>query len=78
MKLNAENNEIFDWMGTQNGERPAPFSFVQLSDTHVGFNGHRRGEATVQSVELGEVELSLREFSGTEGIQQILRAGVMA
>src|SRR5438045_9673366 len=22
-----------------NGEAPAPFSFVQLSDTHVGFNG---------------------------------------
>ena len=23
----------------QNGEAPSPFSFVQLSDTHVGFNG---------------------------------------
>ena len=22
-----------------NGEAPAPFSFIQLSDTHVGFNG---------------------------------------
>jgi hypothetical protein len=22
-----------------NGEPPAPFSFIQLSDTHVGFNG---------------------------------------
>ncbi|MGA9722889.1 MAG: hypothetical protein WBQ86_10560, partial [Candidatus Binatus sp.] len=22
-----------------NGEAPAPFSFMQLSDTHVGFNG---------------------------------------
>ena len=39
VKLNADNNEIFNWMGKKNGERPAPFSFVQLSDTHVGFNG---------------------------------------
>jgi 3',5'-cyclic AMP phosphodiesterase CpdA len=39
VKLNAESNEIFNWMGDKNGERPAPFSFVQLSDTHVGFNG---------------------------------------
>jgi len=31
----------------------------------------------VQSVELGKVEMSLRELSGTEGIQQILKAGVM-
>src|SRR5947207_15934561 len=23
----------------RNGEAPSPFSFVQLSDTHVGFNG---------------------------------------
>ena len=22
-----------------NGEVPAPFSFIQLSDTHIGFNG---------------------------------------
>jgi 3',5'-cyclic AMP phosphodiesterase CpdA len=26
-------------LGELNGEAPAPFSFVQLSDTHVGFNG---------------------------------------
>jgi predicted phosphodiesterase len=26
-------------LGQLNGEAPAPFSFVQLSDTHVGFNG---------------------------------------
>ncbi|HEX9162540.1 MAG TPA: metallophosphoesterase [Thermoanaerobaculia bacterium] len=26
-------------MRDRNGEAPAPFSFVQLSDTHVGFNG---------------------------------------
>src|SRR5271163_4874735 len=26
-------------MADLNGEAPAPFSFIQLSDTHVGFNG---------------------------------------
>src|SRR5215472_3180394 len=30
---------MFDEMGKQNGERPSPFTFVQLSDAHVGFNG---------------------------------------
>jgi hypothetical protein len=30
---------MFDEMGKQNGERPSPFTFVQLSDPHVGFNG---------------------------------------
>ena len=31
--------EMFDHMGKQTGERVTPFSFVQLSDAHVGFNG---------------------------------------
>jgi hypothetical protein len=31
--------EMFDHRGKQNGERVTPFSFVQLSDAHVGFNG---------------------------------------
>src|SRR5262252_4703452 len=26
-------------LGQKNGEAPTPFSFVQLSDTHVGFEG---------------------------------------
>ena len=30
---------FFSEVGKANGERPAPFSFVQLSDAHVGFNG---------------------------------------
>ena len=29
----------FDHLRRRNGEAPKPFSFVQLSDTHVGFNG---------------------------------------
>lgn len=31
--------ELWAGLGERNGERPRPFSFVQLSDTHVGFNG---------------------------------------
>lgn len=31
--------EIMAALGEMNGERPRPFSFVQLSDTHVGFSG---------------------------------------
>jgi hypothetical protein len=35
----GENREYLNFLGKQNGEKPTPFSFVQLSDTHVGFNG---------------------------------------
>ncbi len=31
--------EIMAALGEMNGERPRPFSFVQLSDAHVGFSG---------------------------------------
>ncbi len=31
--------DMFDTLGRQNGEKPTPFSFIQLSDAHVGFNG---------------------------------------
>jgi hypothetical protein len=30
---------MFDHMGQQSGERVTPFTFLQLSDAHVGFNG---------------------------------------
>ena len=30
---------LFAALGQANGERVAPFSFVQLSDAHVGLNG---------------------------------------
>jgi len=30
---------LFDALGRANGEKVEPFSFVQLSDAHVGFNG---------------------------------------
>ena len=31
--------DMFSSLGQANGEKVAPFSFVQLSDAHVGFNG---------------------------------------
>lgn len=35
----GEAGALFSGLGRANGEKPAPFSFVQLSDAHVGFNG---------------------------------------
>ena len=35
----GETGEMFRLMGRKSGERVSPFSFVQLSDAHVGFNG---------------------------------------
>jgi hypothetical protein len=35
----GEGGELLSWLGQKNGESLTPFSFVQLSDAHVGFNG---------------------------------------
>jgi 3',5'-cyclic AMP phosphodiesterase CpdA len=35
----GEGGRLMDLLGKKNGERPGPFSFVQFSDTHVGFDG---------------------------------------
>jgi 3',5'-cyclic AMP phosphodiesterase CpdA len=35
----GEGGRLMRALGKKNGERPTPFSFVQFSDTHVGFNG---------------------------------------
>ena len=35
----GETGEMMRWIGKKNGEATSPFSFVQLSDAHVGFNG---------------------------------------
>ena len=35
----ADGRRIAALLGRKNGEAPTPFSFVQLSDTHVGFSG---------------------------------------
>ncbi len=37
--LTGEAGEMFSFLGKRNGEKVTPFSFVQLSDAHVGFNG---------------------------------------
>lgn len=37
--LTGEAGEMFRFLGERNGEKVTPFSFVQLSDAHVGFNG---------------------------------------
>src|SRR5437660_11980360 len=35
----GEAGELFSALGRASGEKVSPFSFVQLSDAHVGFNG---------------------------------------
>ena len=35
----GEGGRVMDAIGKKNGERPTPFTFVQFSDTHVGFDG---------------------------------------
>ncbi len=35
----GRSDAFLNFLGKENGEKPTPFSFVQLSDTHVGFNG---------------------------------------
>jgi 3',5'-cyclic AMP phosphodiesterase CpdA len=35
----ADGRRIASLLGRKNGEAPTPFSFIQLSDTHVGFSG---------------------------------------
>lgn len=37
--VSAEAQDAMRFLGKQNGEVVTPFSFVQLSDAHVGFNG---------------------------------------
>src|SRR4051812_21472388 len=57
-------------------KKPLPFAkeapFANLGIREVK---HNRGIVMPHTVELGDVHMSLREFSGTEGIQQILKAG---
>lgn len=37
--MSPEGRRVAGLLGRENGEAPRPFSFVQLSDTHVGFSG---------------------------------------
>jgi 3',5'-cyclic AMP phosphodiesterase CpdA len=38
-QVSAEASETFRLLGRHSGEAVTPFSFIQLSDAHVGFNG---------------------------------------
>src|SRR3954467_14722367 len=38
-RSHGEAEELFSALGRTSGEKVSPFSIVQLSDTHVGFNG---------------------------------------
>jgi len=48
----AEGAETARLLGRRNGERPEPFTFFQLSDTHVGFDGPIGTTAFERAVEL--------------------------
>src|SRR5882757_7103125 len=37
--VGGETGEMFNFLGKKSGEMATPFSFIQLSDAHVGFNG---------------------------------------
>ena len=39
LPASSESREMLAWLGKKNGEEVSPFTFVQLSDAHVGFKG---------------------------------------
>jgi len=48
----AEGAEVARLLGRRNGERPEPFTFFQLSDTHVGLDGPTGTRAFERAVEI--------------------------
>lgn len=48
----AEGAELARQLGRRNGERPAPFTVFQLSDTHVGWDGALGTKAFERAVEV--------------------------
>jgi len=50
------------WLGKTNGEQVTPFSFAQLSDAHVGFNGPPDPPGTKAFERAVEVGQPYREF----------------
>ena len=47
-----ETGEIFRVLGQKTGERPSPFTLVQLSDAHVGFEGPLGTRAFERAVDM--------------------------
>ncbi len=52
LAASAEGAEMARQLGKANGERPQPFTFFQLSDTHVGFDGPVGTRAFERAVEM--------------------------
>jgi predicted MPP superfamily phosphohydrolase len=48
----AEAAEVGRRLGHENGEKPTPFTFVQLSDAHVGFDGPIGTRALEKAVDI--------------------------
>ena len=47
----ADGAEVARRLGLKNGEKPTPFTFAQLSDAHVGFDGPIGTSALEKAVE---------------------------
>src|SRR5262249_54358964 len=63
----AEAAELARRLGASTGERPTPFTFAQLSDTHVGFDGPvgtRALEKAVATINSLPQRLDLVLFTG--------------
>lgn len=59
-----------------NEKKPLPFNKEQpFANLGIREIAEAKGHAAVQTAGIDEVQLSLREFSGTEGIQQFIREG---
>ncbi len=48
----AGTHELLEYLGENNGEAVTPFTFVQLSDAHVGFEGPNGTKAFERAVEM--------------------------
>ena len=60
----GEAGEMMRWLGKKNGEEVTPFSFVQLSDAHVGFNGPPDPLGTKWVVDNGNLSVGYARFQG--------------
>ena len=49
--LGSAEGEVARRLGSSTGEKPTPFTFIQLSDAHVGFDGPIGTSALEKAVE---------------------------
>jgi hypothetical protein len=74
----AARSLIFSFPDPEKVEDKKPFAFNKeqpFANLGIREVKQNRGIVLPHTVELGDVHMSLREFSGTEGVQQILKAG---